>query len=728
MDKIQIRTKTFTDDPSAPDGILMNTAAYISTSLAIVQLAADTLTATVRDHSLEVVPYAAGGLLLAASDGIVLAGRLAAAGLDTEKYGTEIDYYHDSALFGRFRLESVARTGRFEYRLNCVSDIGLLISSYHYGGIYTGITAGALIADIIGGIVPYSIDATLAATPLYGWLPKATRRDSLLHVLFAIGGQIRKTAPGTISIAPYVNTTPYEITDSEFYEGGSVAGGSPASEVDLTEHSFLALPTDESATLFDGEAAAELLTTPKGLSVAGVLVEFEEPMHDLEVTGAEILESDANYAVLSRSPAAVLTGRRYSHTQRSVSRRRRTSGVPNVVNSSDCALVNLFNSELVADRLMAYYGSAKTVTADLVVTTQKPGDAVMFRDPFDEPTSGYIGSLELTMSRILKGRAELISGFVPPGSGNYYTHVILLASGASWTVPAECRGKIRVVLIGGGQGGESGAAGSPGIQGTTSGNTTSGGVGSLSAGKGGSGGAKGSGGSGGNIFIITLEAAPGMVFSTSFGVGGAGGVCSGPANTPGSAGSATTFGGYSSADGSPSADGYAELFSSAAYATPGISGVTDGGDGAGRNAAQTTLTVEGQTYTSGTGGSGDSDHGTNPDGVAWSGSAYGGFGGGPAYAANGKNGHDGHVSENNGWGYVDPGSGGDGADATIPGAEGATYGAGGQGGSGGGGGGGNGAGSHSKTNGLDTISATGGAGGLGSAGGDGADGCIIIYY
>lgn len=726
--KLILNGRSYSDARGNSATALMSVSAYIGDSLPMVQLAADTLTATVRDTSFALEPLAAEGLLLAASDGVVMVGRLSRVRPDAEKYGTEVYYYHNDALLGRFRLESVERVGKYEYRLNCVSDIGLLISSNHYGGVYSGITAGALISDIVGGIVSYSIDATLAATPLYGWMPKASRRDNLLHVLFAIGGQIRKDTLGIIEIVPYTEKTPYEITADEFYMGGSVANGNPASEVDLIEHSFLALPSDEETTLFDGESAAELLTTPKGASAEGVLVEFSEPMHDLQITGAEILESDANYAVISRSPAVVLTGRKFSHTQRRISRHQTTNAVPNVVSSSDCALVNLFNAELVADRLMAYYGSAKTVTADIVVTDQKPGDAVTFLDPFDEETTGYIGSLELSMSSIIKGRAELISGFLPPGSGNYYTHTVILTSGESWTVPADCHGKIRVVLIGGGQGGYSGAQGETATDGTTSGSSTSGGTGSVTAGYGGAGGAKGPGGKGGKIFVITISTEAGAVFSTTFGEGGLGGICTTTENAEGEEGTATTFGSYSSADGSPSENGYAELFSGDAFATTGEEGITDGGIGAGANAASTSLIINGQTYTSGARGEDDSDSGTNPAGTSWSGTAYGGFGGGPAYAANGEDGGDGHVGYNNGYGYVSAAKGGTGANATVAGADATVYGGGGQGGNGGGGGGGKGPAKHSKTNGLDYVLVGNAVGGLGSNGGRGGPGCIIIYY
>lgn len=695
MDKLIYNGNTYTTDSDAVDHILMSVSAYVGDSLPVVQLAADTLTAVVRDYTLEVDLLSADGLLLAAADSVLMADRLADTGLDRYLYGSEILYYHNDVLLGRFRLSAITRTGRYEYRLDCISDVGLLISSNHYGGVYAGVTMAALVKEIVGGIVPYTLDTTLGSTPLYGWLPKASRRDNLLRVLFAVGGRVLKTTAGQINIVPYAASTPYTIPVDSFYLGGSVTGGTPASEINVIEHAYLALPSDELVTLFDGESAAESLLTPKGVRVNGVLVEFDEPVHDLTVDNAELLESDANYAVLGQSPQAVLKGRKYSHTQRRITRRTETGATPNVITSSACGLVNQLNSELVADRLQAYYSSAKTVSADIVVTTQKAGDAVTFVDPFGDETTGYIGSLELAMSGIVKASAELIAGFIPSASGNYYTHVVVIQSNGTWTVPAECKGKIRAVLFGGGQGGARGQSGEDGARGSSSG-----------YGKSGKGGEPGAPGAGGKIYTITLAVAVGQTFSAKIGLGGQGETAS-SARTDGGA---TTFGPYSSANGYVSDVGYQDLINGTLYGTPGDTG-TPGGDGQAPDGGRPTVSYNGSTWTAGETGATGTLSGTT---------AQGGLGGGAAVGADGSNGGDGEVDRNpDGSRYATGGPGGNGADAIKP-ANATVPGGGGHGGHGGGGGGGGG--------GAKDWGGSGGSGGLGSAGSDGAAGLILIYY
>lgn len=699
MNQLKIGGKIYGNESA---GKLMSVSVYIGDSLPAVSLPVDTLTASVYDDSAAVLPLAYNGLLFAAADGIPISGALAPAGLDKlGKYGDEVEYRHGEKLIGKFYLEDVERIGKSLYELKCTSAIGLLLTSYHYGGVYTGETAAEVIADVIGGVISYTLDPALGVTPLYGWLPKGTRRDNLRGVLFAVGGQIRKGEDGAVRIVPMAAGEAYPITAEELYLGGSVTGGNPASMVSVTEHSYLALPTDQRVTLFDGEAAAAPMVTPCGRSVEGVLVEFKEPAHNLEAENVAVLESGANYAVLGRSPAAKLYGLSYSHTRHIIRRTQDTGAEPNEVVSEDCTLVNLMNAENVADRLMAYYGSANRIKADLVMTNQRPGDAVTFTNPFGEETDGIIGSMELSASTILKASCEIVAGYTPTASGNYYEHMAVVSADGVWTVPDSCKGKIRIVLIGGGDGG---SIGSPGAEG---GDATQ-----TAYGKSGEGGEPGAPGSGGKVFVITVEASFGDTFAAHIGAGGAGETADSPAQSGGD----TTLGPYSSADGYPAESGYAALIGGGVYATKGPDGLPGGkgnqwDEGVGYTDGPT-ITYQGVDYTPGA--NGESDTGSYY--------GYGGLGGGAAAGANGGDGERGYVDSQP---FADGGDGGRGAtpvkaqNGSIPG----------QGGGGGHGGGGGGGGGPAKgPNSSSEWYGQGGQGGSGGEGGDGAAGIILIYY
>ena len=703
--------KRFADNATGKEK-LMRASAFIGDALVADSLAVDSLTATVRNVGAQCL--LAADEKLSAADNVLLFAESDEVTLDEVwNYGEPVKYYREDDLYAKFYLETMTRTGKDEYTLTCLSAIGMLLTSDHYGGVYNGETAGDVLEDIVGGIISYTMDEKLAATPVFGWLPKAKRRDNLRDLLFAIGGQIRKDTTGELNIIPMTAGEPYEIAVDDFYMGGSVTRGKPATAVSVTEHSFMALSGGDSVTLYDGESAAEELLSPQGKTLVGVLVDFPEPMYELTIQNAEILESGANYAVISGSPAAILKGKKYTHTERVITRSKSAGGTPNVVKSKSCTLVNLMNAELVADRLMAYYGAAKTVEADIVVTNQKPGDAVAFVDPFGNKAVGYISDMELTASAILKAKTTLISGYIPTSSGNYYERLSVVEENGTFTVPEDCKGKIRVVLIGGGNGGSYGESGEDGEDGPTYSSLSELASASKFTGLPGNGGAPGVGGLPGKVFVVTLSVKPGDTFDVVIGEGGLGAAYG---ELPGEGGN-TTFGAFSSADGYSAGSGYVSLLGET-YALPGASGKQGGrgqelGDSLDGQGIRPVVEYNGESWQAGL----HAEHEINAqDGTII---ACGGNGGGAAVGSDGGDGQVGMVATSSSLG----GAGGKGAtpvdapDATVPGS-------GGTGGHGGGGGGGGGAAVAKGT----PYSGPGGAGGIGGKGGKGAPGVALIYY
>lgn len=704
MNRLVYRNKEYTGETRD----LLSASASIGDALAAESLSVDTLTARVLNYDAKLLPLATGGQLLVA-EGVLLAARAERLGLDrSSRYGEPVYYYHGEDLIGKFYVESIRRVGRETYQFEAVSAVGLLLSSDYYGGIYSGISLAELVSDIIHGIIEYRMDPGLGETILYGLIRKKSRRDALLDCLFAAGAMIEKDETGLLSIVPQQEGTPYRLEETEIYMGGSVSGNTPATQVSVTEHSFAALPGDNLVTLFDGESAAELIRTPKGVLVSGVLVEFDEPAHDLQAENGVILENGANYAVLGPSSSVTLTGRQYTHTRRVLTKVLSDQGTPNVIQSSACELVSLLNAENVLKRLEAYYGHAVSYQMDLVVTHQKPGDAVTFVDPFGEAASGYIRDLDITMSGILKGRAEIVAGYIPGGSGNYYEHVAVITEDSTFVMPPECKGKARVVVIGGGDGGVLGSPGEKGGDATNS-----------KYGSGGEGGAPGTPGNGGKIYVETIQASPGQSFPVKIGPGGKGATVDAEAELGGN----TTFGALSSANGRSAQEGYVNLLDGSIYGDIGVNGIHGGrGSGAGENGAEVIpgedVEYKGIVYHPGKQGNKRTSGDTY---------ALGGLGGGPAAGAPGGNGNDGKFTYNPGGTiFADGGPGGKGA-VPVKADNGIHRGQGGGAGHGGGGGGGGGPAKSEDGNDYQWPG-DGGSGGEGGGGGDGASGLVLVYY
>lgn len=619
-------------------------------------------------------------------------------------YGTPVRYYRDGVLVGKFYLKSVDRVGKAHFDITAVSAIGLLDGIPHYGGIYTGQTLSDVLADVLGGVVPYTVSDSVANINLYGWLPVGTRRSNLHQVTFALGVAIGKDANGNMTFDYPDTETVKSVPDNRIFYGGSVDYTTPATQVEITEHAFYKRPADETVTLFDN-------TDGSGVADHTLVTFRDAPCYDLQVSGTmRILESGVNYAVLDGT--GVLSGKKYTHTTKIMKMTTESNGEQRSVSVTDATLVSVSNSRNVARRILQYYSSARTVSADIVLDGEKPGDQIAFNDPFGDRETAFLASADIRASSFLRASCELVTGYKPTALGNNYSNFVVLTGRGAWHPHAGTK-EIRAVLIGGGDGGQSGADGGNSTKQTQSHFSE--------AGKGGN---PGKAGLGGKILSVTMDVSSGIPIPYNCGLGGAGGVRDdGSEPVDGQPGGETTFGRYSTKDGVPSAVGTVNLISGDIYGQPGIDGVS-GGDGCDYRGATTgvwyikqvdtdPVVFGGKTWICGRPGDDISSKGAL---------SKGGFGGGAAVGSNGGDGTTGNIVSGT---EGDGGSGGNGANA-IPGQNGESYGNGGSGGHGGGGGGIPGYWADKNDNVY--FDGSIGLGGHGSDGGSGGNGCVIVYF
>lgn len=665
------------------------------------------------------------------------------------KKNDKVEYFRSGSRVGVYYLQSVTRVGPKLYTLSALSAVGLLIVRPHRGGIYTGQTVAEVVAEICGDI-PVLIETVYRGIKLYGWLPIASARDSLVQVLFAIGAWLHTDENGTLRVQKLWDGTASIIGPGSVHAANiQVKFLDPVSAVAVTEHQYIA--GTEDVTLFEGTAQQ------------GDVIEFDEPAHTLTAEGFTVLESGANYAVLSAGTGK-LTGKSYVHNRRVVTRTVTEGAAENVEEIADATLVSLVNSSAVAQRMAAYYACREQLTVDVNPAGEHAGHVVSLWNEWDkQQTLACIASRETTISGLLKSRTSALVGFLPPQPevAEYYDERVILTGSGEWTVP-EGITAARAVLIGGGQGGRCGHPGGVAAAPTiTNESTTSGDYATRSSGflmknlPPVAGGDAGEGGHPGKVYVADLTLTPGQSIVYVCGVGGAGGAYDPETFPEGTNGTATTFGTLTSEDGSYSDAGYFESISGQTYAKKGGKGM-HGGNGVGYvdnelklpddivvNGVAYTHGQQGESFTDSAGSVGKGYYGR------FSATVSGGLGGGPAYGANGLNGAKGSVRFGNGqddYGYfptflwITPGSPGKGADAQPP-TKAAMYGSGGTGGNGGGGSGQIGYptyGSNTVKSGVDKGPQTSDiiifrtsldiAAGAGSTGGPGGDGCIIIYY
>lgn len=604
----------------------------------------------------------------------------------TWQYGQAVNIYHDDALMAKMYLKNIERIAKNAYQFNCISAMGLLINREHKGGIYSGLandTIGSICAELLSGI-SYTIDADIAAEKVNGRLKIASCRDSLRDLMFAYGGSVLKAANGNLLITYNSPQTVTNIPQSDIYIGGDIKYLTPATTVVLTEHSYSESPSVATQTLYETVA-----------QVTDATIIFDEAIQldTLSYQGFSISESNPNYIVVSG--AGTITGKPYLHTQRQLTKATGISADANEVSITDAYLVNTLNSANCLERIKKYYSLVNEVNCDIKLTNVNilPGSKVSFTDPFGDAKEGFIASMDIIFSTIMKASSTIAVGWIPGPFGNSLSNVRTFTesdiSGGTLTIPAEMRGKqATVVLMGGGQGGHGGYSGNDGSDGKA--------------------GAGGEGGHAGKITQFTMTL-PNSI-SASIGAGGAGGA----SDTEGAEGGDTTFGTYSSANGIYYDAPYTDMILGNQYAFSGDSGVA-GADGAinGGHFIQQDFEGDSVTYNGITYPGGHFRGATSE----WT---YG-LGGGAAVGSAGGDGGEGHYYPISNVSYG--GNGGGGATATIAGANATVRASGANGGHGGGGGGAGGYGYKGTTN-----RGANGSGGHGSRGGDGQPGIILIYF
>lgn len=659
----------------------------------------------------------------------------------------KVEFFRSSRRVGTYHLQSVTLVGPKLYTLSALSAVGLLIVRPHRGGIYTGQTVAEVVAEICGDI-PVLIETVYRNIKLYGWLPIASARDNLRQVLFAIGAWLHTDENGTLRVQKLWDGTASVIDfNSVDSRNIHVKHLDPVSAVAVTEHQYIA--GTEDVTLFEGTAQQ------------GDVIEFDEPAHTLTAEGFAILESGANYAVLSAGTGK-LTGKGYVHNRRVVTRTVTEGVAENVEPITDATLVSLVNSSAVAQRMAAYYACREQLTVDVNPAAEHAGHVVSLWNEWDkQQTLACIASRETKISGLLKSRTSALVGYLPPQpeSSEYFDERVILTGSGEWTVPEGVTSYTRV-LIGGGRGGSSGHRGeSPAVRTPKSWTEKydalrryvgfDNGV-SLEGGKGGEPGVPGEGG---KVLVETVtDAVPGAKVSYACGKGGYGGVFS-QGNDAGAPGTATTMGSATSDTGSSSEAGYTDAITGEVFAAKGKSGIAGSPgngykwiDGKYTYQPSPSITVDGVTYSAGKdkeeveGEDGRGSYNTAPYGYVgyeW----RGGYGGGAAAGANGNDGlangsGDAYIGSSSAFATVTAARGGAGADAKPPAKE-SRYGCGGTSGHGGGGAGSNGVADAHQTS-SENISVSQASltardtepapGGRGSNGGAAGDGCIIIYY
>lgn len=299
----------------------------------------------------------------------------------------KLSLYFNGGLIGNFYLKNGARKNKTDYHMDAHDAVGVLDGNEFAGGIYTGQTVSEVTAQIFEGEdFNYLLDESFSDVPLHGYIPYTSKRNALVYICFAIGAIADTSNYDGIVIYPQENALSGEFLPDEVFSGVTLEHSDIVTGIRLTVHSYQ--ESEETQELYNGDlnGTAEVI--------------FNEPYHDLEISGGSIGDHGNNYAYITGTGGNVkLTGKKYNHLTSSILKENPDITFnKNIREVTDATLVYSGNAQQVLDRVYAYYQRAENVVGDVLIGNKKLGQKVKIDTGYDGYRTGIVESYNYSFS------------------------------------------------------------------------------------------------------------------------------------------------------------------------------------------------------------------------------------------------------------------------------------------------------------------------------------------
>lgn len=306
-----------------------------------------------------------------------------------------------SYCMGTFYLSDWSNSGDTLADFSAVDAIGLLDGAPFDGGIYD--TTAAELAEAILTGYSYTLDGSLAAERVQGYIAAGTRREALQQLAFAIGAVVDCSRGELIRIAPAPSKASGMITyDRKLQDGSKVTLNPLITAVAVTAHRYL-----------PGEATEELYRDTLDPGIYRVTFNAPAVVDSLTVTGAELTESGVNLCTLTVAKAGevCVTGRKY--TDSTVVLRSTAANLPpnaqdNELTVTDATLVGPSRAEAVAVRVLEHYAQRYEQNFSMVAGDEKLADRLIIQSFGGEMVRGVLTKLEFDLTGGFLADAKVI--------------------------------------------------------------------------------------------------------------------------------------------------------------------------------------------------------------------------------------------------------------------------------------------------------------------------------
>ncbi len=339
-----------------------------------------------------------------------------------------LSVYFNGQLKATTFVKSAKRKARFLWQIQSEDYIGLMDTVPFNGGIYNNADAYEVLENIFTTAkVPYSINEALRGVKLFGHIPLTTCRDALMQVAFAVQNVVDTSNSDKVNVFALDEEVKQIIPLNRIKQGQNFVDDDTVTAVEVTAHSYKV-----------GNETLEAYDADQSGAGENIFVKFSQPLHSLEITNGNIVESNANYAIININAGGILTGKKYEHTTQtkrinnpivlksepekvlSINNATLVSphNVDNVLNKCYNWLVRVNSVNLkivegrhIGDPIYAKYGSAKYGEQ---IYKKQIGNEIVYDEPvmvgdMIEAETEYLGNVQ---GRIIKQSFGLIGNII----------------------------------------------------------------------------------------------------------------------------------------------------------------------------------------------------------------------------------------------------------------------------------------------------------------------------
>lgn len=295
--------------------------------------------------------------------------------------------YRDKTPLATHYITGSSRQDKHLYTLQAQSGIGILEDTF-LGGMYQEVPVERLMREILGGW-RFELDSCFSETTVTGYLPVCTRREALQQLAIAIGAVISTSGDGEYYVRPLSRSIQGSFSATQIFQGAKVTSRPRYSRVEVAAHSYM--PGGEETVLLEEELLEE----------GEVLLTFDEPYYDYQISGGEIISSGANYIRVEPWAAVTVTAKPYIHNVKLFSRQDPmavSTERGNVLTVDKATLVHSGNASAVLKRLYDTAQLRQELTQDAVIAQQRAGQQVASISPWDTQIRGYITAMDSNLT------------------------------------------------------------------------------------------------------------------------------------------------------------------------------------------------------------------------------------------------------------------------------------------------------------------------------------------